>query len=169
MVSRPVAVCGRQGSIDGQPLTIRKGYNSIVRSPQRFIGYWADATQHVRPGTKQTLTLMLPGSGHGFAVESGFINQGNDAGSGNMTVAAAEARCSSQDDCVGFTFEKTAPEAKTACTAIAGIQKVLFKSAMSGSPAPTWCGPPQRGLSSDKISLITSDCGATRSLSTKWP
>ena len=29
--------------------------------------------------------------------------------------------------------------------------------------------PPQHGLSSKKMTLITSYCGATRSLSSKWP
>ena len=128
------------GSIDGKPLIVRKGYNSIVRSPQRFIGYWADATGLVKPGSKQTLKLKLPGSGHdGYVVENGFINQGNDAGAGNMTVGEAEKQCSAQDSCVGFTFEKTASEAKSSCNAITGTQKILFKSAMSGSSAPTWC------------------------------
>ena len=31
------------------------------------------------------------------------------------------------------------------------------------------CGTPQHGLSSNKMALITSDCGTMRSLSTKWP
>ena len=30
-------------------------------------------------------------------------------------------------------------------------------------------GTSQRGLSSKKMNLITSNCGATRSLSIKWP
>ena len=38
------------GSIDGHPLLMRKAYNTIVRSPQRFIGYWSDVTQLVKPG-----------------------------------------------------------------------------------------------------------------------
>ena len=31
------------------------------------------------------------------------------------------------------------------------------------------CPPPQHGLSSKTMTLITSDCGATRSLSIRWP
>ena len=34
---------------------------------------------------------------------------------------------------------------------------------------PARCGTPQHGLSSNKMALITSDCGTTRSLSIKWP
>ena len=95
------------GSIDGKPLIVRKGYNSIVRSPQRFIGYWADATEHIKAGTKQTLKLTLPGSAHdGYLVQNGFINQGSDIGQSNMTIEEAEKQCSTQDACVGFTFEK---------------------------------------------------------------
>ena len=30
-------------------------------------------------------------------------------------------------------------------------------------------GPPRHGLSSDKMALVTSDCGTMRSLSIKWP
>lgn len=67
------------GEIDGKPLIVRKGYNTIVRSPQRFIGYWADATQHIKPGTQQKLTLMLPGNRNdGYEVSNGFIAAGND-------------------------------------------------------------------------------------------
>lgn len=128
------------GSIDGVPLIVRKGYNSIVRSPQRFIGYWADATSLVKPGTKQTLKLTLPGSSKGgYAVENGFINAGNDLGTANVTIAEAEEHCSAQDTCVGFTFQKTSEEGTTACTAITGTQKILYKSAMSGTTTPSWC------------------------------
>ena len=49
------------GSIDGQPLLMRKAYNTIVPSRGRFIGHWADVTPLIRPGTRQTLTLQLPG------------------------------------------------------------------------------------------------------------
>lgn len=131
------------GSIDGVPLIVRKGYNTIVRSPQRFIGYWADATNHIRPGTKQTLKLTLPGSSKdGYVISNGFIAAGNDLGTANVTVAAAEKHCTAEDSCVGFTFEKTKAQSSTACPAITSsqaIQKILYKNAMSGSTANTWC------------------------------
>ena len=47
------------GSIDGKPLIVRKGYNSIVRSPQRFIGYWADATEHIKARRAQSASRSL--------------------------------------------------------------------------------------------------------------
>ena len=49
------------GAVDGQPLLVRKGYNTIVRNAGRFIGHWADVTPLVKPGAQQTLTLQLPG------------------------------------------------------------------------------------------------------------
>jgi len=49
------------GDIDGQPLLVRKAYNTIVRNAGRFIGHWADVTPLVKPDTQQTLTLQLPG------------------------------------------------------------------------------------------------------------
>eukprot|EP01052_Picozoa_sp_SAG31_P007704 SAG31_NODE_371_length_16628_cov_3.741943_12_plen_147_part_00 len=48
------------GEIDGQPLRVRKAYNTIVRNPGRFIGHWADVTLRIRPGKQQVLTLELP-------------------------------------------------------------------------------------------------------------
>ena len=44
-----------------RPLLVRKGYNTIVRNAGRFIGHWADVTPLIRPGTRQTLSLQLPG------------------------------------------------------------------------------------------------------------
>ena len=48
---------------------------------------------------------------------------------------------------------------------------VLFASLALANVAATAKvrGPHQRGLSPDRMALITSDCGAMRSPSTKWP
>ena len=56
------------GSIDGQPLIMRKAYNTIVRSPGRFIGHWSDVTEYIKPGTSQTLSLTLPESDGGYHI-----------------------------------------------------------------------------------------------------
>lgn len=59
-----------------------------------------------------------------------------------MTVVVAEKHCSAEDNCVGFTFEKTPAESSATCTAItegSAVQKVLFKSAMGGSSVTSWC------------------------------
>lgn len=48
------------GEIDGQPLLMRKAYNTIVPNSGRFIGHWADVTPLVVPGTSQRLKLNLP-------------------------------------------------------------------------------------------------------------
>ena len=39
---------------------VRKAYNTIVPSSQRFIGWWADVSAHVVPEKVQRLTLQLP-------------------------------------------------------------------------------------------------------------
>lgn len=49
------------GEVDGHPLLVRKAYNTIVRNPGRFIGYWADVTAHVQAGKLQKLMLRIPG------------------------------------------------------------------------------------------------------------
>ena len=49
------------GTIDGEPLLIRKAYNTIVRNANRFIGHWSDVTHLVKPGRQQKLQLQLPG------------------------------------------------------------------------------------------------------------
>jgi hypothetical protein len=69
-------------------------------------------------------------------------------GTANVTVAEAEKRCSAQESCVGFTFEKTSAESTDTCEVICGgggggagtgVQKILFKSSMSGSSTDSWC------------------------------
>jgi hypothetical protein len=87
----------------------------------------------------QTLRLSLPGVPDGYTTSNGFINAGHDLGTANVTVAEAEKHCSSVGPCVGFTFEKTAKEAKADCSAISGPQKILYKSTMTGASASTWC------------------------------
>lgn len=52
--------CCFAGTIDGSALLVRKAYNTIVRNAGRFIGHWADVTDLVVPGKRQTLTLQLP-------------------------------------------------------------------------------------------------------------
>ena len=51
------------GTIDGQPMLVRKAYNTIVRNAGRFIGHWADVTPLVRQGRQQTMKLQLPSGG----------------------------------------------------------------------------------------------------------
>ena len=45
----------------------------------------------------------------------------------------------------------------------------IGKFCSKSSPKATRCGAPQHGLSSSAMALITSDCGAMRFLSIKWP
>ena len=104
-------------------------------------------------------SLTLPGGGNdGYAVSNGFIAAGNDLDQANVTVAEAEKHCSAVQECVGFTFEKTAPEARTACGAIAECR------AWDWNPSTSVCESP---------ALLTSAAGSdTRSgplPSLMWP
>lgn len=63
----------------------------------------------------------------------GFIGAGNDLpGSGVMTVAQAEAACTADLSCVGFTFESAS------ATCGGGACNVYLKSVYSFSPAAGW-------------------------------
>ena len=133
------------GSIDGKPLIMRKAYNTIVRSAGRFIGHWADATEHIKPGTAQKLTLTLPNSDSGYHIADGYIYAGNDLGFANLTAADAEKHCSTLPRCAGFSFDKIYPEDQWPfqCHNITGIRKVVFKAATAGrrmnAPRQTVC------------------------------
>ena len=91
------------GSIDGKPLIMRKAYNTIVRSSQRFIGH---ATDHIKPGVAQTLRPTLPDTNGGYLVSDGYIYEGGDLGAANVSVADAEKHCSMLPRCAGFSFQK---------------------------------------------------------------
>ena len=150
------------GSIDSVPLLMRKAYNTIVRSPQRFIGYWADVTAHVKPGQQQKLSLVLPREPTSYHIQSGFINAGNDLGTAAATVAQAEVHCNEDRDCVGFTVEKKA-DTSTPCAEVVGPQKILYKSggATGGAGSPSWCTalkpPVLDGVFFDNVQTISSN------------
>lgn len=133
------------GSIDGQPLLMRKAYNTIVRSAERFIGHWADATGLIKPGATQKLSLTLPATNGGYHISDGYIYEGNDLGSANVTIADAERHCSTLPRCAGFSFEKIFPQDAWPyqCGNITGTRKILFKAATAGrrqnSPVQTVC------------------------------
>ena len=61
-------------------------------------------------------------------------------------------------------------ELAAAGQAIRFSRKVTTIQYVGGGGGKLWrCGTPQHGLYSNKMALITSDCGAIRSLSIKWP
>ena len=125
-------------------------FTDALVSPQRFIGYWADVTQHIKPDTQQTLTLTLPGAGHSeYVISPGFFNAGNDLGLSNVTASVAEQRCSKMGNCIGFTFEKSPDEAHSTCDQIINttrIHKTYFKSSMSGRGDNSWCKVTKRAV-----------------------
>ena len=127
------------GAIDGKPLIMRKAYNTIVPSKARFIGYFADATAHIRPGQQQSLNLTLPESDTDYIFSGGYIYEGNDLGSENATLAAAKQRCSGLARCVGFTFEKQGNVSAVCSSSMDGVQSVLYKAASSGRGTNTVC------------------------------
>jgi len=125
------------GSIDGEPLLMRKAYNTIVRSPGRFIGYWADATTHIAPDRQQTLRLELPGHNDAWVVKNGALLAGSDLTELNASVPAAEAACSTESGCVGFTWQKSDPG--EACSGYKEKAKMYLKSSMSSNGDGAWC------------------------------
>ena len=127
-------------SVDGTPVLMRKAYNTIVRSPGRFIGWFADLTALVKPGTKQTLRLTLPQISTDFAFRQGFITAGSDLGKGNMSLADAKTHCNNLKGCAGFTFRNAQCGGK--CPAAGDsevITDIMFKATSQGNPSPTWC------------------------------
>lgn len=129
------------GSIDGEPLIIRKAYNTVVPSSARFIGYWADVTDFVKPGTLQTLTINLPNFEEKWLVKSGALLAGNDILTlNNVTLSNAKLKCESITSCVGFTYRKTG-SVEQAC----GIEmdtvatELYLKSSMSRNGDGDWC------------------------------
>ena len=66
---------------------MRKAYNTIVRSPERFIGHWADATELIKPGAVQTLRLTLPEADGGYHISDGAYSSDN-CGCGELRTAA---------------------------------------------------------------------------------
>ena len=50
--------------------------------------------------------------------------------------------------------------------AVFGMGNAGFETADALAP---WCATPQHGLYSNKMALITADCGRMRSLRIKWP
>ena len=86
--AQPVSdVLNVTGDIDGQPLLVRKAYNTIVRNTGRFIGHWADVTALVAPGKQQTLTLQLPGAPAPAAPEGVFFDNVETLYTGGFGVA----------------------------------------------------------------------------------
>lgn len=80
------------GTVDGKPIIVRKAYNTVVRSAARFIGYWADVTDAVVPGTPQELALELPQFVSSWTTKQGALLAGSDLDSFNGTAAEAEKK-----------------------------------------------------------------------------
>jgi len=125
------------GAIDGKPLLVRKAYNTIVRSPGRFIGYWADITDFVTADASHALELVLPGE-QPWRIATGALSAGNDIDVFVGTMDKAKERCAASTSCTGFTFER--PQAIASCANVASQEvKIYLKSAASGNGDASWC------------------------------
>ena len=151
------------GDIDGVPLVVRRAYNTIVPSASRFIGWWADVTRHVTPGTRQVLTLHLPGGGE-WGTRVGDIGAGNDVDVlQSATVHDAQGKCAATARCVGLTFELAGTGAPSCAAAIgsgARPTKVYLKSSSQGGGDRAWCTvlrpPILEGVHFDNVETIYS-------------
>ena len=125
------------GTIDGKPILVRKAYNTIVRSPGRFIGWWSDVTAHVAADTEHVLELVLPGH-QPWTTKAGALNAGNDVAVFEGTTAEGKQRCDASSSCSGFTFEL--PKGVASCADVGSQQvKLYLKSAASGNGDAAWC------------------------------
>ena len=78
--------------------------SQIVRVPSRFIGWFADLTALVAPGTEQTLHLTLPKISSDYSFSGGdYVHTGGELGTMNLTLADARSHCDGVEDCMGFT------------------------------------------------------------------
>ena len=127
------------GTIDGQPLLVRKAYNTIVPSAQRFIGHFVDVTPHIRFGEQQSLSLSLPAPG-GWSIRQGALNAGNDVRQLQGTVAEAQAACAENEACVGVTFKKDdGVDDCDAAPTSTGSVKAYLKTTTNGNGDAAWC------------------------------
>merc|ERR1712043_50292 len=111
-------------------------YNTIVPRSNRFIGYFADVTNFIRPGQEQTLILELPGEGD-WVINSGALAAGNDLKVIDSTEKDSKNYCLSERACVGFTFAK--PQGAATCTNIEISTKTYFKTSSGGNDDKSWC------------------------------
>jgi hypothetical protein len=72
----------------------------------------------------------------GFDVHLGAIAAGGDVGQLNMTTADAEKHCTSNPDCLGFTYEGPANAT--------GVVKVYFKSHTNSNTDNAWASYTKR-------------------------
>lgn len=127
------------GDVDGTALLFRKAYNTIVPHAARFIGWWADVTQQVRPGHEQTLSLQLPPPAN-WTVHTGALSAGNDVKVlSAATVRDARRLCAVRSDCTGLTFQRPAGVSCAATLSAPSKAKIYLKSSSSGSTNPAWC------------------------------
>lgn len=66
----------------------------------------------------------------GYKVTMGALASGADLGQANCTVAVAKTNCTSNSECLGFTYEGTAD--------VVGVVKVYFKARTNGNSDGSW-------------------------------
>jgi hypothetical protein len=149
------------GSIDGAPLLMRKAYNTIVPSPTRFIGHWADVTGHVIPDQTQSLSLSLPPPGR-WTVRRGALTAGGDLRKVSASVSDAQAACDASELCEGLTFRL--PVGSPGCEATEGSSEKLaiyLKLGAGGNGDAAWCTfikpATFEGVFFENVEVLTTD------------
>ena len=105
--------------------------SQIVRVPSRFIGWFADLTALVTPGTEQTLHLTLPDISSDYSFSGGdYVHTGGELGTRNLTLADARSHCDGVEDCMGFTVGNGAC-ARLPWTS-ASVLPIFFKARTTG-------------------------------------
>ena len=145
------------GTVNGQPILVRKAYNTIVPSARRFIGHFADVTNLFKPGATQMVKLTLPTTGT-WTTRTGALSAGGDLEVVQGTVAEVEAACAAHAECQGFTFRK--PEGLTCDKVQATPIKAYLKLSTAGNSDPSWCkvdAPPALvGVFFENVETITT-------------
>lgn len=85
------------------------------------------------------LLLRAPASAtEAYMRQHGALTIGGDVGSANLTVAAAESRCSALELCVGFTFSCAAPGGNCTTVDLAKVYAIRFKRISAGNTDAAW-------------------------------
>ena len=86
------------------------------------------------------------------------------AAAAGVVLVLGWCRCGAPGDCLPHGWRQMSH-----CACLRGYEHNTVPGNESAASLSAGAGPPQHALSSNKIALITSGCGATRSLGIKWP
>jgi hypothetical protein len=99
---------------------------------KKDVGSIAECQQSVAPATLQFVEKTTAAN---WTYYAGALVAGDNLGSDNLTLADAQAHCTSLDGCMGFTFEATNPNASTCADKQC---HVYFKSKINLNTDSAW-------------------------------